>query len=641
MGRRVASGSSSDSPGTPGTPGTRGMPGAPGVNGTPGTGTGTPGTGTGTPGAGTGTITRVSGPLVEITGLEGLSMLEVVAVGPDRISAQAVAVNGADATLQAYEYTGGLKTGDTVERTGHQLSGLLGPGLLGAVFDGLLRPLSSAPLWLAQDRMSSTEDPAVLNTAWGFTPSVAVGDTVQAGQILGTVPEAGTVEFRVLVPPNVAGEVQWLADGRVHPLDPVARVAGRNIPLAQQWPVHRPRPFGERLADTVPLHTGQRVLDLLFPLPRGSAAAVPGGFGTGKTLTLQQIAKWSDADVIVYVGCGERGNEMADVLDGLTGLDDPRTGGKLIGRTVIIANTSNMPMMAREASIATGVTVAEFFRDMGYDAVVIADSTSRWAEALREFANRNGDLPAEEGYPASLASELAAFYERAALVRTLGGATASVTVIGAVSPPGGDMSEPVTTDTQRFVRSLWMLDRDLAYSRHYPAVSWRGSFSRDAEALGRWYSAHGDPLWTGRRASASLLLSEADRLTALAEIIGAASLPGHEQMVLLGGRLVRDGVLLQNALSPNDGYSSAAKGAALLQTVLDVVDVCQALVERGVPPADVERVDFTPVLRLREDTGPADAEGVTARGREFLHRLRQLGSETGHGAGETTERRFA
>ena len=572
----------------------------------------------------TGTVTRVSGPLVEIRGLPELSMLEVVNLGPERIAAQAVSITGDAATLQAYEYTGGLKPGDPVERTGHQLAGLLGPGLLGTVFDGLLRPLSSAPLWLTQNRQSSAEDAAVLETLWGFVPSVSVGDVVRSGQVLGTVPDVGTVEFRVLTPPSVSGEVTWLADGRVRPLDPVARIGGVDVPLAQRWPVHSPRPFGERLPDVVPLQTGQRVLDLLFPVPRGAAAAVPGGFGTGKTLTLQQIAKWSDADVIVYVGCGERGNEMADVLDGLSGLDDPRTGGKLIDRTVIIANTSNMPMMAREASIASGVTVAEFFRDMGYDAVVIADSTSRWAEALREFANRNGDLPAEEGYPASLASELAAFYERAARVRTLGGATASVTVIGAVSPPGGDMSEPVTTDTQRFVRSLWLLDRDLAYSRHYPAVSWRGSFSRDADALGLWYSAHGDPQWARRRARASLLLSEADRLTALSEIIGAASLPAHEQMVLLGGRLLRDGVLLQNALSPNDGYSSTAKGSALLQAVLDVVDTCQALVAHGVPPDDVERFDFTPILRLREDTGPTDAEGVGARGRAFLRRLQEL-----------------
>jgi len=374
----------------------------------------------------------------------------------------------------------------------------------------------------------------------------------------------------------------------------------------------------------VPLHTGQRVLDLMYPLARGAAAAVPGGFGTGKTMLLQQIAKWSDADVIVYVGCGERGNEMADVLDGLSRLVDERTGGKLIDRTVIIANTSNMPMMAREASIYTGICVAEYYRDMGYDVVVIADSTSRWAEALREFANRNGDLPAEEGYPANLASELAAFYERAGRVTTLGGRTASVTVIGAVSPPGGDMTEPVTTDTQRFVRCLWMLDRDLAYSRHYPAVSWTGSFTRDDEALGRWHTANGDPGWSRRRARAAALLAEADRLGDLAEIIGTNSLPGYERMVLLGGRLLRDGVLMQNALSANDGFCSAEKGAALLDLVLDVVDTCQHLVEQGVPATTIEQADHGPVLRAREETGPTDAAGVSARKAEIVRGLEEL-----------------
>jgi V/A-type H+-transporting ATPase subunit A len=341
-------------------------------------------------------------------------------------------------------------------------------------------------------------------------------------------------------------------------------------------------------------------------------------------LLLQQIAKWSDADVIVYVGCGERGNEMADVLDGLSKLVDTRTGGQLIDRTVIIANTSNMPMMAREASIYTGITVAEFYRDMGYDVVVIADSTSRWAEALREFANRNGELPAEEGYPANLASELAAFYERAGCVTTLGGRTASVTVIGAISPPGGDMTEPVTTDTQRFVRSLWLLDRDLAYSRHYPAVSWTGSFARDVEALGLWHATNGHPGWAQRRARAAALLAEADRLSSLAEIIGATSLPGHERMVLLGGRLLRDGVLLQNALSANDGFCSAEKGAALLDLVLDVVDSCQRLVERGVAATTIEQADLGPVLRAREETGPADAAGVASLRSEILQRLEEL-----------------
>ncbi len=572
-----------------------------------------------------GAVVRVSGPLVEIEGAEGLSMLEVLAVGPRRISAETVAISGTRATLQAYEYTGGLKAGDVAAPTGGELSGLMGPGLLGQVFDGLMRPLSSAPLWLTPERSGSAEDPAVLAREWTFRPAAAAGSTVEPGELLGTVPESGSVEHRILVPAGVSGQLGWLApESRVHVLDTVAEIGGYKVALAERCPVRRPRPFRSRHTGTVPLHTGQRVLDLLFPVARGAAAAVPGGFGTGKTMMLQQIAKWSDADVIVYVGCGERGNEMADVLDGLSQLEDGRTGGKLIDRTVIIANTSNMPMMAREASIFTGITVAEYYRDMGYDVVVIADSTSRWAEALREFANRNGDLPAEEGYPANLASELASFYERAGRVTTLGGKTASVTVIGAVSPPGGDMTEPVTTDSQRFVRSLWMLDRDLAYARHYPAVSWTGSFARDVEALGRWQSANGDPGWAARRARAAALLAEADRLAELAEIIGTSSLPGHERMVLLGGRLLREGVLMQNALSPNDGFCSADKGAALLDLVLDVVDACQRLVGRGVAATTLEQADLGPVLRAREETGPSDAAAVKARSRQVLKALEKL-----------------
>ena len=572
-----------------------------------------------------GTVVRISGPLVEVDGVDGVSMLELVAVGPQRISAEAVAIAGTRATLQAYEYTGGLKAGDIAEATGHQLSALLGPGLLGQVFDGLMRPLSSASLWLTPDRAGSTEDAATLARAWTFVPAASAGASVSPGDVLGTVPEAGSVEHRVLVPFGVSGEVTWLApESQVRVLDVVARIGEHEVRLAQRWPVRRPRPFRDRITEVVPLHTGQRVLDLMFPVAQGAAAAVPGGFGTGKTLLLQQIAKWGDADVIVYVGCGERGNEMADVLDSLSKQVDARTGGRLIDRTVIIANTSNMPMMAREASIYTGITVAEFYRDMGYDVVVIADSTSRWAEALREFANRNGELPAEEGYPANLASELAAFYERAGCVTTLGGRTASVTVIGAISPPGGDMTEPVTTDTQRFVRSLWLLDRDLAYSRHYPAVSWTGSFARDVEALGLWHATNGHPGWAQRRARAAALLAEADRLSSLAEIIGATSLPGHERMVLLGGRLLRDGVLLQNALSANDGFCSAEKGAALLDLVLDVVDSCQRLVERGVAATTIEQADLGPVLRAREETGPADAAGVASLRSEILQRLEEL-----------------
>ncbi|WP_298584971.1 V-type ATP synthase subunit A [uncultured Kocuria sp.] len=570
-------------------------------------------------------MVRVSGPLVEVEGIEGLAMLELVEVGPYRISAETVAVTGPRATLQAYEYTGGLKVGDLAAATGAELSGVLGPGLLGQVFDGLMRPLSMAPLWLAPERTGSAQANTFLERRWNFDPTATVGSRLAPGDVLGTVPDSGAVEHRLLVPAGVTGELTWLApQSRLRGSDVVARVGDHDVRLAERAALRRQRPFRTRHAEVVPLHTGQRVLDLLFPLARGAAAAVPGGFGTGKTLLLQQIAKWSDADVIVYVGCGERGNEMADVLEGLSELEDGRTGGRLIDRTVIIANTSNMPMMAREASIFTGITVAEFYRDMGHDVVVIADSTSRWAEALREFANRNGDLPAEEGYPADLSSALASFYERAGRVTTLGGRTASVTVIGAVSPPGGDMSEPVTTDSQRFVRALWMLDRDLAYSRHYPAVSWTGSFARDVDALGAWQATHGRPGWVERRARAAALIAEADRLESLAEVIGVSSLPGHERMTMLGGRLLREGVLMQNALSANDGFCSVEKTAALLDLVLDVVAACRRLVEQGIAAAAVEQVDFGPVLRAREESGPSDAAGVAASRTVMLGRLEQL-----------------
>jgi V/A-type H+-transporting ATPase subunit A len=398
----------------------------------------------------------------------------------------------------------------------------------------------------------------------------------------------------------------------------VAVVGGVPIAMTTEWPMRRPRPVRERIAATEPLLTGQRVLDAVLPLAYGSSAAVPGGFGTGKTMLLQQIAKWCAADVIVYVGCGERGNEMADVLTELAELVDPRTGRRLAERTVIIANTSNMPMMARETSIYAGVTVAEHFRDMGYHAVVIADSTSRWAEALREFSSRSGALPAEEGYPASLASALAGFYERAGRVVTLGGREASVTIIGAVSPPGGDTTEPVTAHTERFVRELWSLDRDLAYARHYPAVGWAGSFARDAEALAGWYARNGDPDWGSRRARVTSLLAEADRLGDLAELVGAGSLPGHERVVLLAGRLLREGVLQQNALSDNDAHCSAGKTAALIDAVLAVVDACDGLIERGITAAEIEELDFSPVLRAAAETAADDAAGIAARREQML-----------------------
>lgn len=552
-------------------------------------------------------VVRVSGSLVEAEPVPGVAMDDVVLLGLAAIPGEVVAITERRLTIQAYEDTGGLAPGAAVQPQGAPLSAPLGPGLLGAVFDGLLRPLSTAGPWLVPGRGTGEDDPR----RWEFTPSVAAGAVVEAGQEVGTVDD-GPIRLRLGSPAaGVVGDVA--SPGPVAADAVVATVGGRPVPVTTRWGVRRPRPYRERLTSAEGLHTGQRVLDLLYPVARGSSAAVPGGFGTGKTVLLQQIAKWCDADVIVYVGCGERGNEMADVVAELSELQDPRTGDRLARRTVIIANTSNMPMMAREASIYTGVTVAEYFRDMGYHVVVIADSTSRWAEALREFASRTGALPAEEGYPAGLPSALAAFYERAGHVRTLGGRRGSVTIIGAVSPAGGDMTEPVTAHTERFVRSVWMLDRDLAYARHYPAVTWEGSFSRDAEILGPWHAEGGDPAWVRRRERVVALLADADRLSALAELVGVGGLPGTERVSMLGGRLLREGVLQQSALSTNDAHCSREKGAALVDAVLAVVDRCEALVAGGTPATAVEETDFGPLLRAARETGPDDTVGVAAR----------------------------
>jgi V/A-type H+/Na+-transporting ATPase subunit A len=556
-----------------------------------------------------GTVRRVNGPLVEVDGLDGVAMAELVELGTGRLPAEVVQLTGDRVVTQAYEYTGGLAPGTPAIALGRPLSARLGPGLLGGAFDGLLRPLRDAPVWLAPDPVQSTVDRQVT-----FTPA-------GTGLLLGTVTGTGPLAHRVLVPPGVDGPVEWVAPaGRYGLSEPIATVGGTPVTLATWWPVRQPRPYAARLPGAEPLLTGQRVVDAVFPVLKGGTAAVPGGFGTGKTVLLQQIAKWCDADVIVYVGCGERGNEMADTMAELATLTDPRTGGRLVDRTVIIANTSNMPIMAREASIYTGVTVAEYYRDMGYHAVVIADSTSRWAEALREFASRSGALPAEEGYPATLASALAAFYERAARVGTLGGDTGSVTIIGAVSPPGGDLTEPVTAQTQRFVRTVWTLDRDLAYARHYPAVSWAGSYCRDAAGIAAWYAGHGNPDWAGQREHAVHLLREADRLAALAELTGVAALPAPERVTLLGGRLLREGVLQQSALSTVDSRSSPERSAALLDAVFAVVARCGELVASGVSPQRVEEADFSPLLRARE----GDLDEVRRDARAMLNRLGAL-----------------
>ncbi|MEZ5184458.1 MAG: V-type ATP synthase subunit A [Candidatus Nanopelagicales bacterium] len=569
-----------------------------------------------------GRVVRVNGPLVEVEGLDGVAMSEVVGLGPQNLPSEVVAIAGPVTTLQAYEYTGGLGPGAQVVPSGRPLSAPLGPGLLGGIFDGLLRPLADAGTWLTPGHGDSP-DPR----RWTFTPENLAGQVVLGGQILGAIHGPGPVAMKLLVPPTVTGAVEHLLPrGDYTAETTLAVIAGQPVTMQQRWPVRNPRPYRSRLDGGEPLITGQRVLDLLYPVSRGSTAGVPGGFGTGKTVLLQQIAKWCDADVIVYVGCGERGNEMADVVTELAELVDPRTGGRLIERTVVVANTSNMPMMAREASVYTGVTVAEYFRDMGLNVVVIADSTSRWAEALREFASRSGALPTEEGYPAGLGSALAAFYERAGHVVALSGQSGSVTVVGAVSPPGGDVTEPVTANTQRFVRSVWSLDRDLAYSRHYPAVSWNASFSRDAGPVGAWHASQGDPNWAHRRGRVLAVVSDADRLDALADLVGVGSLPGAERMILLAGRLIREAVLQQSALSAVDAMCSPDKGAALVDAVLAILDRGLDLVEQGVLASVIEEVDFGPLVRARDEA--TDVAGVESRRDVVLTALGRLSRQS-------------
>jgi len=568
------------------------------------------------------TIVRVSGPLVEVAGMGAARLLDLVELGPGRLAGEVISLRGDTAVVQAHEYTGGLGPGAPAWLGDGPLSAELGPGLLGGVFDGMLRRLTDLGERLEPGARAPTLPP---ERRWSFTPAVRPGARVGPGTILGSVPETVAIEARVLVPPDLEGIVDWIAPaGEYTVTAPIATVGGHEVRLAQRWPLRRPRPSRWRLEASAPLATGQRVLDLIFPVARGSTAAVPGGFGTGKTVLLQQIAKWSDADVIVYVSCGERGNELADTLEEISTLEDPRTGQSLLDRTVLVANTSNMPLMAREVSVYAGVTVAELYRDMGYDALVIADSTSRWAEALREIASRAGELPAEDGYPAGLASTLASFYERAARVQTLGGGVGSVTILGAVSPPGGDMAEPVTAHTGRFVRAVWSLDRDLAYARHYPAVGWTTSSTRDAQHVAGWHADNGDPDWGERRARAVGLLAEAERVQSVAELVGVASLPDPERVVLLTGRLLREAVLQQSALSENDAWCAPDKQAALLAMVLDLHDRGLDLVRRGVPAAHIEELDLSAAARVRDRVGADDDAAVRAVRDELLARMEAL-----------------
>jgi len=540
-------------------------------------------------------ITWISGPVLRARTQAAFSINEAALVGEQRLLGEVIRINGQEAVIQVYEDTTGLRPGDPISATGSSLSVSLGPGLLGNIFDGLLRPLSGQGRYVKPgvDRPNA-------QTLYPFKPLVKPGDRLQAGKPFAAVQRSDASAQRCLVPPECEGEVISIEPagqyGDEHPVCVLRCDDGnsRKISMSHPWPVRQPRPVAARMPVEGPLFTGQRILDSMFPLACGGRAAMPGGFGTGKTVLQQTLAKWCDADVIVYVGCGERGNEMAGVLHEFPTLVDPRTGRPLMERTVIIANTSNMPVAAREASIYTAVTVGEYFRDQGMRVALMADSTSRWAEALREVSGRLGELPGEAGYPAYLSSRQADFYERAAHVRTLSGELASLTIIGAVSPPSADFSEPVTNHTKRYVRCFWALDAGRAQARFYPAIHPLQSYSEDIDVLGQFWSQHGNPQWAEKRRRFLGLLEEQAHLERMARIVGKDALPPRQQHVLLCAELINEAFLRQSAFSEVDRFCSVGKQIFMMQVITRFIDLSAAAVAQGI---GVETISALPVMR--------------------------------------------
>ncbi len=546
-----------------------------------------------------GKIIRVAGPVVVAEGMKGSEMYEVVRVGEEGLIGEIIGLLGDRATIQVYEETSGIKPGEKVERTGAPLSVMLGPGIIGQIYDGIQRPLPAIKAQMGDFvKRGANVPPLDLNKKWHFVPVVKVGDKVESGDILGTVKETPLVEHRILVPPGIKGEVEMIVEeGDYTVQDTIAKVGGKEVLMHQKWPVRSQRPFRQKLDPTELLVTGQRVLDTFFPIAKGGAAAIPGGFGTGKTVTQHQLAKWSDADIIVYVGCGERGNEMTEVLEDFPKLKDPRTGEPLMNRTVLIANTSNMPVAAREASIYTGITIAEYFRDMGYHVALMADSTSRWAEALREISGRLEEMPGEEGYPAYLASRLAEFYERAGYVEILGKSNrkASVTVVGAVSPPGGDFSEPVTQNTLRIVKVFWALDAELAHKRHFPSINWLRSYSLYLNSVRHWWESNVAKDWYDLRREAMGILQREAELQEIVQLVGPDALPAKEQALLETARSLREDFLQQNAFHEVDTYCPADKQYNMLRLILKFHHLITDAVEKGVSIEKIRK------LKIKEE----------------------------------------
>ena len=537
-----------------------------------------------------GKIIQVSGPLVVADGMADASMADVVRVGPQHLIGEILNMTGDRASIQVYEETSGLGPGAEVETTGAPLSVELGPGLIENIYDGIQRPLEEIVRRVGANITRGIQVPALdRERLWDFTPTAAVGAAVTGGDVLGTVPETPSVLHRIMVPVGVTGTVEWLAEaGPYNITQPIARLrtadgAVRELTMVQKWPVRVGRPYKKKFPPETPLQTGQRVIDTMFPIAKGGTAAVPGPFGSGKTVVQHQLAKWSDVDIVVYIGCGERGNEMTDVLREFPELTDPRTGESLMKRTVLIANTSDMPVAAREASVYTGITIAEYFRDMGYDVAVIADSTSRWAEALREMSGRLEEMPGEEGYPAYLASRLAQFYERAGMVQCVGTETrtGSLTAVGAVSPPGGDLSEPVAQATMRIVKVFWSLDASLAYRRHFPAINWLNSYSLYLDAVTPWYDEHMGAGFIRNRNRAMHLLQEENELNEIVQLVGKDSLSPKDQLTLEIARMLREDFLQQNAFMDVDAYSSFDRQMRLLALILHYEDLCRDAIDKG------------------------------------------------------------
>ena len=543
-----------------------------------------------------GKIIKVSGPLVVADGMADASMADVVRVGDQQLIGEILNMTGDRASIQVYEETSGLGPGADVVTTGAPLSVELGPGLIENIYDGIQRPLEEIVRRVGANITRGIQVPPLnREKLWKFTPVAQIGDTVTAGDVLGTVPETEVVLHKIMVPNGLTGTVEWLAEaGQYNITQPIARIRTENgevreLTMVQKWPVRVGRPYKKKFPPERPLQSGQRVIDTMFPIAKGGTAAVPGPFGSGKTVVQHQLAKWSDVDIVIYIGCGERGNEMTDVLREFPELTDPRTGESLMKRTVLIANTSDMPVAAREASVYTGITIAEYFRDMGYDVAVIADSTSRWAEALREMSGRLEEMPGEEGYPAYLASRLSQFYERAGVVQCMGteGRTGSLTAVGAVSPPGGDLSEPVAQATMRIVKVFWSLDASLAYRRHFPAINWLNSYSLYLDSVTPWFDEHLGPEFIANRNRAMHLLQEENELNEIVQLVGKDSLSARDQLTLEIARMLREDFLQQNAFMDVDSYSSFDRQKRLMALILHYEDLCRDAIAKGVALEDL------------------------------------------------------